>query len=59
VDSKKPNSFDALKGVIPVTNEINVTDRRKADADLVRAALEGNEDALMLTEPRSIPSACV
>jgi len=45
VNSTKPNSLKALKGVIPVTNDLNVTDRRKADAELVRAALEGNEDA--------------
>jgi len=45
VNSTKPNSLKALKGVIPVTNDLNVTDRRKADAELVCAALEGNEDA--------------
>jgi RNA polymerase sigma-70 factor (ECF subfamily) len=28
-----------------LTNDLNVTDQRKADADLVRSALEGNEDA--------------
>ncbi len=28
-----------------MTNDLNVTDRRRADADLVRSALEGNEDA--------------
>ena len=28
-----------------LTNDLNVTDRRRADADLVRSALEGNEDA--------------
>jgi RNA polymerase sigma-70 factor (ECF subfamily) len=45
VDVRNPTVLKALKGVIPVTNDLNVTDRRKADADLVRAALEGNEDA--------------
>ena len=28
-----------------LTNDLNVTDRRRADADLVRSALGGNEDA--------------
>jgi RNA polymerase sigma-70 factor (ECF subfamily) len=28
-----------------LTNDLNVTDRRSPDADLVRSALEGNEDA--------------
>jgi RNA polymerase sigma-70 factor (ECF subfamily) len=28
-----------------LTNDLNATDRRRADADLVRSALEGNEDA--------------
>jgi RNA polymerase sigma-70 factor (ECF subfamily) len=28
-----------------LTNDLNVTDRRRADADLVHSALEGNEDA--------------
>jgi RNA polymerase sigma-70 factor (ECF subfamily) len=28
-----------------LTNDLNVTDRRRADADLVRSAMEGNEDA--------------